>query len=386
MNLNRFVIPLLAGLFFLGACSKADKQGKKGPPPVPVQVAQVARKDVPVDLKAIGNVEPVATVAIKPQVTGELKTVHFNEGDEVEQGALLFTIDPTVYEAQLAQAEANLARNRAQAANAQRELARNEELGKKGAVSREQLDQTRAAAEALEAAVRADEAATQMARVQLGYTTIRAPISGRTGALNVKAGNLVKSGSDAVMVTLNQIAPIFVTFALPEQHLREIREGMAARELRVTALDPKTGQPLGEGRLGFISNSVDPTTGTILLKATFPNEDHGLWPGAFVDVTLHLATQPDAIVVPAEAITIGQSGQQLFVINGDTAELRRVEVTRTSGAEVVLANGVQPGETIVVNGQSRLIPGSRVIIKPAGDAATHAAEVRSTPTQEKERS
>ncbi|MDB6155118.1 MAG: efflux pump, family, rane fusion lipoprotein, partial [Chthoniobacteraceae bacterium] len=230
---------------------------------------------------------------------------------------------------------------------------------------KEQLEQSHAQAEALESTVKADEAMLEIARVQLGYTSIRSPIDGRTGALQVQAGNLIKASADTAMVTVNQIAPIYVSFALPEQFLAELRNGMASREIKVTALNPRDNTPLAEGRLTFINNSVDMATGTIVLKATFSNEDHALWPGAYVDAVLHLSIEPDAIVVPTSAISIGQAGQQIYVIKDDgTAELRNVTVTRAVGQESIIKTGVQADETIVVNGQSRLVPGAKVEIKP----------------------
>ncbi len=358
-------------LLLAAACSRKPPTG--GAPgkgaPVPVNVGQVITKDMPVDLRTIGSVESISTVAVKAQVGGELIEVNFEEGQEVKKGDLLLTIQPKLYATQLAQAEANLARDRVTAANAQREADRSIELSKKGAVSKEQLGQAQAQAEAAAATVKADEALVEIARVQLGYTTVESPIDGRTGALSVKAGNLIKAGSDEALVTVNQQAPIYVTFSLPEQHLAEIRKRKEARELATTALDPHGGRPLGKGELTFISNAVDSTTGTITLKATFSNEERTLWPGAYVDVVLHLSTQPGSIVVPASAVSIGQGGQQVFVIKDDgTAELRPVAVERTVGEDAVIKSGVTVGETVVINGQSRLVPGAKVVVKPAVEA------------------
>ena len=341
----------------------AGPQSKGGP--VPVNVGQAVQKDVPVELRAIGNVESVATVEVKAQVGGELIEVNFAEGQDVKKGDLLFTIQPKLYSVQLAQAQANLARDNAAAEGARRDAARNSELGTKGAISKEQLDQMRTTADAAEAAVKADEALVEIARVRLGYTTIEAAIDGRTGALGVQVGNLIKDNADTPMTTIKQLAPIYVTFALPEQHLADIRRGLAERKLGVTALDPKNSQPLGEGALTFIANSVDATTGTITLKATFRNEDRALWPGAFVDVMLHLDTELGATVVPVSAVTLGQRGQQVFVVKEDgTADLRGVSVGRTVGQEIVIKDGVKPGEKVVTNGQLRLAPGAKVSVQP----------------------
>jgi len=355
--------------FFAPGCSKrsgAPAPGAGRGAPVPVNVGEIVQKDVPIDLAAIGNVEPIATVGIKAQVGGELIAMSFEEGQEVKKGDLLFTIQPKLYATQLAQAEANLARDRVQAAKAQREADRNDELAKKGAVSKEQLDQTLATAESAAATVKADEALVEIARVQLGYTTVESPIDGRTGASTVKVGNLIKAAADDPMVTINQLAPIYVTFSVTEQHLAEIRREMAKRTLGVTAKDPNDSQGLGEGELTFVSNTVDAATGTIVLKATFPNADRALWPGAYVHVVLHLSTEPGVLVAPAAAVSTGQKGEQIFVIKDDgTAELRRVTVQRSVGQEVVIQGAFQPGERVVTNGQSRLIPGAKVEIQPA---------------------
>ena len=362
----------------VGCQKKPDAAGAagKGGGPVPVNIGEAVQKDMPLDLRAIGNVEPVATVDVKAQVGGELIEVNFKEGIDVKRGDLLFTIQPLLYATQLAQAEANLARDRAQAENAQREANRNAELGTKGAISKEQLEQMRSTAEAAAATVKADEALAKIAGVRLGYTTIKSPIDGRTGAVNVQAGNLIKDNADTAMTTIKQLAPIYVTFAVPEAHLADIRRGLAERPLPVTALDPKNAQPLAEGRLTFIANTVDATTGTIMLKATFANEDRALWPGAFMDVILRLDTERGVTVVPASAISIGQKGPQVFVVKEDgSADLRSVTVGRTVGQESIIRKGVEPGEKVVTNGQLRLVPGSKVIAKSAeGEAAKTIAE------------
>lgn len=334
--------------------------------PVPVQTGLAARKDMPVDLRAIGNVEPIASVAIKAQVTGELIDVSFTEGQEVKKGDLLFTIQPRLYATQLAQAEANLARDRVQAANAKRELARVEELARKNVASREELDRARAQAEALEATVRADEAQVLIAQTQVGYTTIESPIDGRTGSIRVRQGNLIRNTSDDPLTTVMQLAPIYVAFSLPEQYLDQIRQKAAAGKLAVTARAPRGDKELGRGELTFINNTVDETTGTILLKASFANGDRALWPGAFVDVVLHVDVERGATVVPAPAVTIGQNGAQVYVVRQDgTAELRPVKTGRSVAQETVILAGVSDGEKVVVNGQSRLVPGAKVIEKPS---------------------
>ena len=351
-----------------GCRKKPDAAGAagRGGGPVPVNVGEAVKKDMPVDLRAIGNVESMATVEVKAQVGGELLEVNFKEGQDVKKGDLLFTLQPMLYATLLAQAEANLVRDRVQAENAQRELDRNTQLGSKGAISKEQIDQMRATAEAAAATVKADEALVKIAGVRLGYSSIKSPINGRTGAVNVQAGNLIKDNADTAMTTIKQMAPIYVTFALPESHLADIRRGMAERPLPVTAFDPKNGRPLATGEVTFIANAVDMTTGTITLKATFANDDRALWPGAFIDVVMRLDTETDVTVVPSSAVTIGQKGPQVFVVKADgSAELRSVVVVRTVGPECVIRTGVEPGEKVVTNGQLRLVPGAKVIVKPA---------------------
>jgi multidrug efflux system membrane fusion protein len=366
-----FALTVIAlGLLLPGCDKKNDAQqaGRPANAPVPVQTGVAVRKDIPMDLRAIGNVEPIASVAIKAQVTGELIDVSFTEGQDVKKGDLLFTIQPRLYATQLAQAEANLARDRSQAANAKRELTRVEELARKNVASKEELDRARAQAEASEATVRADEAQVLIAQTQVGYTTIESPIDGRTGAIRVRQGNLIRNTSDDPLTTVVQLAPIYVAFAVPEQYLDQIRKGAVDRKMAVTARSAQGGKPLAEGELTFIDNTVDATTGTVLLKATFANADRALWPGAFVDVLLRLDVERGATIVPAPAVTVGQRGSQVYVVKEDgTAELRPVETGRTVAQETIILEGVKEGEKVVTNGQSRLLPGSKVIDKgPSG--------------------
>lgn len=359
----------LLSLILLAACSKKPEGsgGQRGQGAIPVNVGEAVTKDIPFELRAIGNVESIATVGIKAQVGGELISVNFQEGQDVKKGDLLFTIQPKLYATQLAQAEANLARNRVTALNARRDAVRQEELDRKGVASKEQLDASRAGADAAEATVKADEALVEIARVRLGYTTIEAPISGRTGALKVQAGNLIKENADDPMLTIRQVSPIYVAFSIPEQYLAELRANSAKTKLEVIALDPKNGAQLAVGDLTFIENTVDMTTGTVVLKGTFANEDRALWPGAFVDVRLRLRVDAGVTVVPSSAVTVGQRGTQVFVIKDDKAELRPVTVGRTVGDESIIQSGVNAGEKVVTNGQSRLVPGAKVVIKPSGE-------------------
>jgi multidrug efflux system membrane fusion protein len=362
---------LVAAAFLVAACSRGDasKDGSTAPPPVPVMTATAVQKPMPVQLQAIGNVQPSNTVTVRSRVAGIVARIHFREGQDVREGEVLFTLDRAPLEAELRQAQANLARSQAQLNNARKDAQRYAELARQGFVSQQQADQAEAAAAALEATARADQAAVDNARIQLGYATIRAPISGRAGALLVHEGDLVKV-SDTPMVVINRIRPIDVAFALPERELPEIRARSAEGSLHVTAQAPQTGRPLGEGQVTFIDNRVDQVTGTIQLKASFPNEDGVLWPGQFVNVIVTLAVDPAAVVVPSPAVQMGQSGRYVFVVKPDqTAELRPVTVAREVGEETVIASGVSPGETVVTDGQLRLVPGAKVDAKPAAETA-----------------
>jgi len=330
-----------------------------------VVVAQAVQKPVPVTLRAVGNVVPHTTVTVRARVGGVLAQVHFREGEDVAEGRILFTLDLAPLEAQLREAEANLARTSAQLANARREAARYRELFQRGLVSQSQYDQIATTAAALEATVRAERAAVENARLQVAYGRIKAPITGRAGALQVHAGDLIQA-SQTPLVAINQIQPIDVGFALPEQHLPEVQRYRSEGTLAVAALAPSTGRELGRGELSFIDNRVDPTTGTIQLKASFPNADGQLWPGQFVDVALALRVDPAATVVPVAAVQAGQDGRFVFVVRADqTVELRRVTVAREAGGEAVIAEGVAPGDTVVVEGQLRLAPGATVEARAA---------------------
>lgn len=347
---------------FLVAC------GKKSPPPkkeaVSVSAATVVQKTVPVQFRAIGNVEAYSTVGVKSQIGGELLRVHFKEGQDVNKGDLLFTIDPRTYEAALKQAEANLAKDNAQLENAREEVRRYAELVKKGYVAQEQYDQIRTNSTALEATANADKAAVENAQLQLKYCYIYSPITGRTGYLASNQGNVIKANADNPMVVINQVQPIYVTFSIPEQYLNEIKKYMSAGKLSVEAFISKGDVKREQGLLTFVDNAVDMTTGTIKLKGTFVNKERRLWPGQFVNVVLTLTTQPNALVVPSQAIQTGQSGQYVFAIKNDlTAESRPVVVGRALDGETVVEKGLQPGDKVVTDGQLRLIPGTKVEIK-----------------------
>jgi multidrug efflux system membrane fusion protein len=295
---------------------------------------------MPVQLSVIGNVEPFSSVQVKSQVQGEILAVHFKEGQDVQKGDLLFSIDPSTFKATLAQAEANLARDKALAENAEQELKRYGDLVKRGIAPQEQYDTARTTAASYEASMRADQATIDNAKLQLSYCSIRAPISGRTGALLVHAGNLVKP-NDVPLVVINQVSPIYVSFAVPEAQLPQIKEYRAAGSLHVRATIPNDDSTPADGSISFVDHAVDPTTGTIKLKGTYANADHRLWPGQFVNIVLTLTTQPNAIVVPSQAIQTGQQGQYVFVVKADqTVESRSVVVARTMDTQTVIASGL----------------------------------------------
>ena len=381
---------LVAVALFVQSCSngKTPASPRSG---VPVTVASSTTKDVPVEVRVIGTVEAFSTVAVKSQVTGELKEVHFKEGDEVKSGDRLFLVDPRSFEWELKRVEANLQRNVAQGKQAQANLARDsaqaklagveaerfERLVEQGIVAREEYDRARANLDALEAvvnadraaienseqAVHADRAAIENVRLQLDYSSIKSPISGRTGSLMVHQGNVVRA-NETPLVTINQISPLYVGFAVPEQTLPDIKKYMAAGNLRVDANPTNDEQGAVHGDLTFVDNAVDSNTGTIRLKATFANKERRLWPGQFVNVVMTLTRERGAVVVPSQAVQAGQSGPYVFVVKPDlSVESRPVVVGRTVGGEAVIAKGVRSGERVVTDGHLRLVPGSIVEIK-----------------------
>jgi membrane fusion protein, multidrug efflux system len=371
----------------MSGCGKQQAQPAGGMPPVPVSVAVAAQEAVPVQIRVIGTVEPSSTVQIESLVAGELLSVHFTEGRDVNKDDLLLEIDPRPYRealaqaesavardrAQLTQAQANLARDTAQAKSAEGDAYRYEQLAKEGVAPAMQATQQRAAADAAHESVHADQAAIESARaslesdqaaverakLDLSYCEIRSPVTGRTGNLLVHPGNLIKV-NDVALVVINQIAPIFVSFGVPEEQLNEVRQ-RAQGSLVVQAFTDAAPNRVARGVLKVIDNTVDTNTGTIRLKAVFDNADHMLWPGQFVNVLLTLGTESDATVVPSEAVQDGQRGQFVFVVKSDqTVESRPVTVARTIGRKAVIAKGVTPGETVVTDGQLRLFPGAKI--------------------------
>ncbi len=354
----------LGGFWWTGCSSKkAESQGMPPGYSVPVTTATAILKTVPIQVHAIGNVEAHSTVSIKAQVAARVEKAYFTEGQDVRKGDLLFTLDRRPSDAALQQAEANLAKDQAQLENAKAEADRYTKLFQEGIVSKEQYDSMRTNADALAASVRADKAAIEKAQIDLSYCTIQSPIDGRTGALLVHPGNLVKD-NDATLVVVNQIHPIYVAFSVPEQYLADIKRYRAAGPLKVEAIIPSQEQNPAHGVLTFIDNAVDNTTGTIKLKGTFDNPDNRLWPGQFVNVALTLTIQPNAVVVPSQAVQTGQVGQYIFVVRQDmTAEYRPVVPGNNISGETVIQKGIQAGETLVTDGQLRLVPGMKVAIK-----------------------
>ena len=350
----------------LSACGDSESASKKsGPPPAPVTVTTVQRTAVPVGVTAIGNVEPIETVAMKSRIDGEIVGVHVKDGQDVTRGQLLFELDDRYLQAQLKQLEAAEARDRALLANAQSLEQRYKDLLSKGFISEEAYTQAKTSREAAEATVAADHAAVETARVQLSYTRMHSPISGRTGKVNLPVGNNVKANDTTALVVINQIAPIYVSFAVPDHYLDEIRAFSAKGSLQVRAAPQGAEGAEAVGRLTFIDNAVDPQTGTIKLGATFANNDRRLWPGQFVTARLTLQEQPNVIVVPAQAVQNGPKGQYVYVVKPDnTAELRSVVVARTEGERAVIAQGLEAGETVVTSGQLRMVPGGKVAPKP----------------------
>jgi multidrug efflux system membrane fusion protein len=351
---------------------------------------------MPVTIPAVGTAEPLVTVQVRAQVTGQLSRVHFTEGQSVRKGDVLFSLDPRPFEAALKQAEAVLARDMAQSKNAQSQQSRFKELLDRGLIPRDQFETQAANASALEATLAADQSQVENARLSLQYATIKAPISGRTGALAVHAGDLIRANDTAPLVVINQVAPIYISFAVPGRFLPDIRRNQARQPLRIeaqtqpgsapgtpqTAPSSPDGTPPGTpnrpggagqtatGVVSFIDNTVDPTTGTIKLKGTFANTDNALWPGSFVQVTLVLSTDTNAIVVPSVAVQASQAGQYVFVVKPDrTVELRNVKVDRQQGAETVIAEGVRAGEEVVTDGHLRLTEGARVTTGTRGEGA-----------------
>jgi membrane fusion protein, multidrug efflux system len=366
---NRPVLIALVAAFLAASLAGCGGRRSPGAPPVPVSVAKAEIRDVPYEIRGTGTVEPLQTVSVQSQVTGLLTRVAFREGAEVAKGQVLFQIDPRPFRATLDQALANLSRDRAQMLNAVQEAARYEGLAQKDYVTQADYDTRQSAADALRAAVRADSAAVENARLNLKYTTVRAPIDGRTGNLLVHEGNLLRANGTDPLVVINKIRPILVRFSVPEAQLpliQRYRNGTLS-----VYVDPgESDSTILEGRLTFVDNNVDASTGTIVLKAEFANTRSHLWPGEFVTARLVLFTQRRACVVPAEAVTQGQEGVFVYVVQPDhTVALRPVEVARTTEAWAIITRGVAPGDEVVTDGQLRLAPGAKIVVKGATPAS-----------------
>lgn len=351
----------------LVACSRNDAApAPPKAPTVPVTIAQAAKKAMPLRLHAIGSVEPLNTVAIKARIDSQISAVHFHDGQDVTRGQLLFVLDARTLNAQVKQLEAASARDRALLGNAIAQEQRQRDLLEKKFISDDAYAQTRTNLEAARATLAANEAAIESARTQLSYTRIVSPISGQAGKILLQAGNVVKANDANPLVVINEIAPIYLSFALPEQYLAEIRAHMAKTALQVQAAPSGGATIVDDGRLTFIDNTVDSQTGTIRLRATFPNSSRALWPGQYATATLIFGTQADAIVVPSQAIQNGPKGQYVYVVKQDsTVELRALVVERADTGESVIGKGLAEGETVVLSGQIRLKPGDKVQVKPA---------------------
>lgn len=354
----------------IAACSKPqDNQAKNGSGQkkraIPVLLDTTRQKQFPVQLQATGTVEPFASVAIKAQVSGIVEEIHFQEGQEVTAGEVLFTLDRRPFTAALNQAQAALARDRAQLDNARGELQRYRAAEKKGYVSSEQAEQAATKAATFAATVKADEAAVEHARLQLEFCTITAPVSGRTGEVASAVGNLIKANDDSPLVTINRIRPIKVNFTVPGKHLPEIVRYQQAGSLRVAVVAGGTDLP---GRFSFFDNRIDPASGTLRLKAEFANDDGMLWPGQTVNVRLLLTTRPEATVVPTRAIQLAQEGPRVFVVDeGDIARERAIVSGPLFGEETVVESGLTPGERVVVDGQLQVTDGAKVEERSTGN-------------------
>jgi multidrug efflux system membrane fusion protein len=365
----------LAGCALLmAACSKPPAQQA---PPVPVQVASVTRIAAPLTLTANGVVEPLQTVAIQAQVGGSLETVAFNEGDDVQTGQVLFKLDARPFEAALRQAEATLARDQVQAQNAQRDAERYKTLAEKDYVTKSQADQAQAAAAAMQATVEADKAAADNARLNLNYTTIRAPISGRTGRLLVRRGNIVRQNSEPLVV-INQLRPIMVRFPITQHDFPGLQRRNSRGPIPVRVITADSGRVGEVGMLAFLDNAVDSLTGTVTAKAKFSNQTNSLWPGEYVRVSVELEIEPNAIAIPTRAVLAGQQGSYVFVVGSDKlAKVRPISLGRAVGDLTTIDDGLKPGEQVVVDGQSRLTPDAPVDVKNPGAVGG----ARSTTTQ-----
>jgi multidrug efflux system membrane fusion protein len=360
------MLAVAIGLFlYFGAEIRAnERKGPKGPPAIPVTVAPVRQEMVPFRLLAIGNVEAYATVSVKARVDGQIVQVGFKEGEPVPKNRVLFNIDARPYEAALRQAEANFLRDTAQKDQARSQEQRYKDLLEKNFVSKEAYAQIRTNADTAEAVAQGSRAALDNAKLNVEYCTIRSPIEGYPGKIQIQLGNLVRASDPLALVVINQVHPIYVNFSVPEQELRAVRGYMSSGPLAVEAVIPGSDKSAASGTLVFVDNAVDPSTGTIKLRAQFKNSENSLWPGQFVNIRITLYDQKDALVVPSRSVQTGPAGQYVFVVKPDmTTELRKVTVARTEGDNAVIASGLEKGEQVVTQGQLRLGAGAKVVVK-----------------------
>ena len=357
------------GLYFTNDSRAKEKRSASGPMAIPVVVAAAVQQSIPVRLQAIGNVEAFSTVALKARVDGQIVAVNFTEGQEVKKGDVLFRVDPRPYQAALRQAEANALRDAAARDQARSQERRYQELLDKNFVSKEAYAQIATNAQVAEANAKASQAALENAQLSLAYCTIASPIDGYTGKVLLQAGNLVKANDVNPLVVINQVKPVYVNFAVPEQQLPTVRKYLALGALAVQAVGGGDAV-LAQGELIFVDNAVDPSTGTIRMRAQFDNRDASLWPGQFVNVSVKLYDQTDAIVIPARAVQTGPQGSYVYIVRADmTAELRRITVERGEGERAVI-KGLAGGERVVTRGALRLAPGARVEIRLDSEAAS----------------
>ena len=369
---------LLTVAVFLGAflpvgCSNGRVQPAAGPggrAPAPVVVAVAEQRDIPIQISAIGNVEPYQTVQIRSQVNGQIQQILFKEGEDVRKGQLLVRLDKRPFQADLEKAIGQQKHDQAQAENSRLQADRYSALQKQGVVSQEQADQVRTQAKADASAVEADQAAVDAARVQLQYTDIFAPIDARTGVLMMNVGNLIKANDTPYLVQLNQVTPIYLTFSVPESVLEQVRRYSSTRKLAVFAYPKGQTTNPAEGYLSFIDNGVDTTTGTVKLKATFANKDRRLWPGEFADTVLQLSVAKNAIVVQTRAVQTGQQGEYVYVVTPEsTAESRSVKTAGTYQDLTMVSAGLKAGERVIVGGHLRVAPNAKVVVQGAGSGA-----------------
>lgn len=378
---NRVAALMLISLAaLLTSCGDRPKAAGRTAAPAPVVVGRVERKPVPLILDAIGNVEPSRTASVRSQVTGTLMKIDFREGQEVKEGDLLFEIDPRPFENALRSAEADLKKNQVQLDNARSQANRYRSLSADQAISKEQFQSIEDAERTAAAQLLSGEAAVASAKLQLEYCSIRSPIAGLAGSYGAHEGDLISASSSTPLVVVNQISPTYVTFGVPQQYLADITHYRAAGSILVSATPPGSDNTAEKGELTFIDNNVDPSTGTLRLKATFVNASLRLWPGQFVPTRVTLAT-PEALVIPSAAVQNDQAGQHVFVIKADnTAEVRPITVERRSGGDTVITKGLTVGETVVIDGQLRVVSGKPVAIKQPAAPQTGATAASAGPT------